>query len=1291
MKKTPYLFLACTLLFSCVKEEALPESVVQEEIKTYTLTVEAGKGGRPDTKALMFNEIDPDDLMAVWAVGEEVKAYKGDTYLGTLTAQGKGKSTTLRGTVTGDLRKDDVLTLKFLSPDYESQDGTLDYIAAHCDNAEASVTVTAAEGPEITTTPAKFINRQAIVKFFLKDAANPAAEIQATSLAVAIADQLTITVTSPTAKSELFVAVPAVSSKAVFLKARRDSYVYMLNKDGISLDSGKYYTITARLNKAVEVTSQAQLNKALSDGESYILLGADINLSSRVNITGGKNVTLDLCGYTLDRGLNTPTDDGNVIYIDNTSTLTINDSSADGTGTITGGNNKDNYNPYGGGISNNGTLTVNGGRITGNASERRGGGIYNFGTATINGGVISGNHVNYFGGGINNSGTLTITGGSITGNTTGNYGNGAGVWSYGTLNMQGVINITGNTISGSANNVCLSSSTQFITVTGSLAGSHIGITRDQAGTFTSGYITYGGGEDPTTVFSADKGGAVAISLDENGEAQISSAFPAGTVYYIERSWDGTKVESSVKTVSNLIGYDAVPTSESDYKEVNTEHDWFALGGYNDEIDEYYVVRGNISHTTLNVLGKNVHLILCDGIQLILSGGILMYGDHNLYIHCQSYGTEMGRLVAQSGYGNNAAGIGSDYDGSDTGYKRAPGKLEIHGGNIYAQGCDNAAGIGGGKHQNGGDVFIYGGRVEAHGGKYGAGIGGGDQAEGDTLTVYDGYVLGIAGRDGAGIGGGDEGGGGTVTIHGGTVIGYGNYNNEDSNANGAGIGSGDGFSPGNSVLITVTGGHVEGYGGVDASGIGGGDDDDGGTVIISGGYVYAQGNGGGSGMGAGRSCTAGPEVTITGGTVIAKAGEGMGGRHRAIGIGDYIWDIWVDPGERNIGPRMMVQVGNVEDVYERIVNADERADACYEYSYARIEPCTHEDSYYTVTGAGLEDTHTLHCKHCKHSLTEKHHFVGGVCTICGVSATTIHTVSVYQPLADLNPLLYPTDDGRYDAPLLSQVTKGSVYTLPKHPVDRQPAGMEFAGWLVGGPKASFVTDGSEDLLAPGASYTIDSDVSFTARYTLAPMRELTLYDNDSGMGEKANAPVISANDTKYFYKVTLSGHTLCRDGSVNALCLPFELKSFAGTPLDGATVKTLQSASYNGSENKLTLRFGGHYTALEAGKPYLVLWGTPQGTPIVDPEFQSVYMDKTEKNVTVNLTGDVSTGSFVRFRGTWSYASYNMLIPWVLYFGEDVQLHYPDGTGDAIIHAFTGDFYLAGVLADQCTSEYEIID
>ena len=162
--------LACAILFSCTKEKPLPEPPVQEA-GTYTLTLEAGKGERPDTKALALDGSGA--LKATWAIGEEVSVYKADALLGTLTAQKDGSSTTLKGESTGDIAKDDELTLKFLSPDYASQDGTIEYISSHCDYAVANVTVTDVAGTTVTTTSAQFENQQAIVKFNLNVSARP--------------------------------------------------------------------------------------------------------------------------------------------------------------------------------------------------------------------------------------------------------------------------------------------------------------------------------------------------------------------------------------------------------------------------------------------------------------------------------------------------------------------------------------------------------------------------------------------------------------------------------------------------------------------------------------------------------------------------------------------------------------------------------------------------------------------------------------------------------------------------------------------------------------------------------------------------------------------------------------------------------------------------------------------------------------------------------------------------------------------------------------------------------------
>ena len=93
---------------------------------------------------------------------------------------------------------------------------------------------------------------------------------------------------------------------------------------------------------------------------------------SALIIPADKSLTIDLNGYTIDRGLSdgSAVENGNVIT--NNGTLTIADTSDSKTGKITGGNNTGN----GGGIINNGTLILSDAKITDNRTGGNGGGIY---------------------------------------------------------------------------------------------------------------------------------------------------------------------------------------------------------------------------------------------------------------------------------------------------------------------------------------------------------------------------------------------------------------------------------------------------------------------------------------------------------------------------------------------------------------------------------------------------------------------------------------------------------------------------------------------------------------------------------------------------------------------------------------------------------------------------------------------------------------------------------------------------------------------------------------------------
>ena len=179
------LLMASAAIVSCsVKEEIFEEETTIEEepaaqpeepAKVYTLSVNATKGGDDEaTKAL---SLEGKTLNATWAQNEEVTVYNNTKKVqlyGTLKAQSDGSSTTLKGSLTGTIENGDELILRFNSANYGSQSGTLDYIAANCDFAEASITVSSVDGENnvIPTSAASFVNQQAIVKFILKDQDN---------------------------------------------------------------------------------------------------------------------------------------------------------------------------------------------------------------------------------------------------------------------------------------------------------------------------------------------------------------------------------------------------------------------------------------------------------------------------------------------------------------------------------------------------------------------------------------------------------------------------------------------------------------------------------------------------------------------------------------------------------------------------------------------------------------------------------------------------------------------------------------------------------------------------------------------------------------------------------------------------------------------------------------------------------------------------------------------------------------------------------------------------------------
>lgn len=178
----------------------------------------------------------------------------------------------------------------------------------------------------------------------------------------------------------------------------------------------------------------------------------------------------------------------------------------------------------------------------------------------------------------------------------------------------------------------------------------------------------------------------------------------------------------------------------------------AYGNSNSEI--WVLAQGNVERGRL-VINGNVNLLLEDGCELTVNGGICVKAGYTLSIYAQSRGVEAGVLLSRGGSQPRSAGIGAN--GGNDG-----GNVAIHGGNITAQGSNNSAGIGGQGAHSCQDIVITGGNVTAIGGNQSPGIGAGwNGAAGDIMisggcvSATGGLPMIIGGEQGAGIGAGAE--------------------------------------------------------------------------------------------------------------------------------------------------------------------------------------------------------------------------------------------------------------------------------------------------------------------------------------------------------------------------------------------------------------------------------------------------------------------------------------------------------------------------------------------------------
>ncbi len=512
--------------------------------------------------------------------------------------------------------------------------------------------------------------------------------------------------------------------------------------------------------------------KASRDYNGIIMLTSDIVLESTLAIENGNDYTIDLNGHKLSHRVVklehqyiTETPYGRVLEVRKGGKLTLKDGCGgaliadgfckddggailnNGTLTIEGisfSNNRTTGN--GGAIANNGTLTIKGLTLNGNRASGNGGAIANNGTLTLGGGVVmQTNKATDKGGAIANLGKMTINGVTIQSNEAN--GDGSGIWNEGSLDMQGRVIVKGN----SKDDLYLSNGKK-IRCTGAFdTSSRIGIHTKIKSTpevFTDGYPA--NNENNNHFFlNEDPKYPYHLTYDEKGEVGIVTE----DMYY-ECSWDAEKkqVEYKQVVIPDGVAIDNICSAK------------YSHGGDLWGDNYWFIAKGKATIPNgLTCEGKDVHIILYDGAEVTVEGGLKVKPNTHLHIYSQSYGENMGHLIAK-GSDEDAAAIGGNED-------YISGNITIHGGFIEATAESDCAGIGGGNEDESGfkDIVIYGGIIVATGGNYAAGIGCGDDNDNyGTVTVYGGFVEATGGFRGAGIGGGEDCHGCDVNIYGGFV-------------------------------------------------------------------------------------------------------------------------------------------------------------------------------------------------------------------------------------------------------------------------------------------------------------------------------------------------------------------------------------------------------------------------------------------------------------------------------------------------------------------------------------------
>ena len=642
------------------------------------------------------------------------------------------------------------------------------------------------------------------------------------------------------------------------------------------------------------------------------------------------------------------------------------------------------------------------------------------------------------------------------------------------------------------------------------------------------------------------------------------------------------------------------------------------------------------------------------------------------------------------YGNERyAGISGSY---------ANGLLvvSIYDGNIEAWGGYKAAGIGGDADGESGFITISGGTVRAYGGGYAAGIGGGINGHGclgGNVEGHETYGIVISGGtvfawghiDAAGIGGGEDGDSGNILISGGTVRARGV-------SNGSGIGAGE---DGKVNIIAITGGTVDASGGSDdgfAIGTNLSDDAAKGTLILADSMKVDAGSDGSEENLCERRFTNNERVPACWYRKFAK-------------IAVCHHDTPQYGSDRTEAISYTIGNNNTHTRYCRYCNVTETVE--HQYNAEQVCECGHvfdaEADEWTVT-LYQADPYAINVNHGNtydggtvYRLSKAKSFsLPELRTIEGVKIMAL----VKDPASTPTTIWLTDDEMEAEADFLDPSQPLSFTT--SNTVIYVRYRLDFTTEWRWGTDADGNIDLNDvyinmkcpalyeqEILCRDISTTVneeENDIAYTATvtypydnvtYTFTDVKHVHLYDPAIDVrDDTSNSSIINEYKGRKA-DVTLRGRTFVKNGTWDAIFLPFALSAEqladAACPLHDATIKQLVGSTF--ADGTLTLTFR-DATAIEAGTPYLVKW--PTGTDVADPVF---------KNVTVSNRHGYSYTSNIVFQG--SYNPYKVspgtiATRTILCVGDDNTLYCPSAA--MTIKPCRGYFVLFGLTAGDAIGD-----